>query len=252
MNYYQELQVLKIIYFFGTILVQMTKTIEPIISNGLFFWKNSKVTYGFSTHCTPQETVISQFPNHRCIMLKQIHSAAVFFADTINPLTEGDGLIIQKQDQVAIIKTADCIPLFFWDSKKEYAGIIHVGWRGLLANIHSNLLNMLSKQSALDSFCFVIGPAIEAACYEVGSDLYDSFSKRLPPDRFFISKTKNKYDFDLKKALAWSLTENGICHNQITDMNICTFCRPDLPSYRRDGKTDQRIYNFIHFTPAPD
>jgi YfiH family protein len=160
-------------------------------------------------------------------------------------------------DTMAIIKTADCTPLFFWyhdDADCTIGGVVHVGWRGLLKGIEKKLLELLAvKFGTVDirRLNIFLGPSIEKNCYPVGPDLYEMFSAKSYRDNIFspfYSKKDRviKYLLDVKKGIRLSLKESGIPDQRIQASTLCTFCEKDrFPSYRRCPTPGKRIYNFL-------
>ena len=187
------------------------------------------------------------FPGYPLVHLKQIHSNIIVPAPRAEDGREGDGLTLREKKIIAVIKTADCVPLFFWDDSFTIAGILHVGWKGLLYGIEQELLNILSREALpLKRFSFATGPAIESTCYEVGLDLYEKFSSKEYRDKIFSPKGDGKFWLNIKRGITLSLAQSGIGEHHILHSPLCTSCLyPRFPSYRKNGKTGQRIYNFI-------
>lgn len=165
---------------------------------------------------------------------------------------DGDGWLLSEHGVPIIIQTADCVPLSFWNREHSRAGILHIGWRGLHSGIIDTLKsNFGGKPINPGEFGFFLGPCIERDCYEVGPEMVDLFRSVQPASDFFSSVQKGeegdrKFFFDLKGAIAASLIEWGASVDDIEDSGLCTFCNPvRFPSYRRDGKTGKRIYNFL-------
>jgi copper oxidase (laccase) domain-containing protein len=99
---------------------------------------------------------------------------------------------------------------------------------------------------ALKKYYFYLGPAIEKKCYQVGEDVRLLFRDNPYTKNIFTSRRGGKYLMDLKAGLTMSMLNAGIATTQIKDCGLCTFCLKDhFPSYRRDGKTGKRIYNFL-------
>jgi copper oxidase (laccase) domain-containing protein len=98
----------------------------------------------------------------------------------------------------------------------------------------------------LKKYFFYLGPAIEKKCYPVGDELYRLFKKKPYSENIFTLRRDGKYLMDIKAGLIMSLRNSGIAAAQIQNCGLCTFCLPGrFPSYRRDGKTGKRIYNFF-------
>src|SRR5258708_222832 len=74
------------------------------------------------------------------VCMKQIHSGTVsFVADTKQlRIADTDGLVTDKKNIPLAVLTADCLPILFYDPKKEAIGIAHAGYKGLLNHIIEN------------------------------------------------------------------------------------------------------------------
>ncbi|MCK4761003.1 MAG: polyphenol oxidase family protein [Candidatus Aminicenantes bacterium] len=223
-------------------------------------YEDRGLVFGFTELGFALPDMAAFFELSHIIELKQVHSDMVLCGSRIEPGDEGDGIILEQENRIAVIKTADCVPLFFWDKDFAFGGIIHVGWQGLHKGIEKRLLELLVEKSPpVDpgNLYFYLGPSIERACYEVGQDLYEMFSKKSYREGIFFEpavppgipiSAGKKYLLDIKKGIALSLQEEGIRAEQVMSSGICTFCeRERFPSYRRDNKTGSRIYNFLFF-----
>jgi YfiH family protein len=197
------------------------------------------------------------FGSYKLIELKQVHSDIIHLSSQIEPGSKGDGIILDQKDTMAVIKTADCTPLFFWNHSStecSIGGVIHIGWRGLLKGIEKKLLEFLAAAFAnvdIRQLNVFLGPSIEKKCYEVGPDLYEMFSLKTYRDDIFSpiytnEDRKYKYMLDVKKGIRLSLKESGIPAQRIWESTLCTFCEKDrFPSYRRCPTQGKRIYNFL-------
>lgn len=163
-------------------------------------------------------------------------------------LAEADGAFTQKTGIMLCIRTADCIPVLFYDNIKKAAGAVHCGWRGVYADIIINAKNILVNDfhSNLDDVVIIIGPSICKNCYEVKEDFLNKFiSKNKLNQRFFEKKSdRNKLFFDLKGLLKNELNLSGFKKENIHDLNKCNFEDKNFYSYRRN-KTDKRQVSFI-------
>jgi copper oxidase (laccase) domain-containing protein len=90
--------------------------------------------------------------------------------------------------------------------------------------------------------CALIGPGIGACCYSVGEDVVKAFGDAgFSPD-VFVRKEGTAF-LDLRKANRDILKRQGI--REISEVNLCTSCNPDLFfSARRDGNEGRQI-NFV-------
>ena len=58
----------------------------------------------------------------RVFSLKQVHASDVIRPKD-DPCPIGDSLISDRKREVLIVRTADCLPLFFYDPKKRIVGV---------------------------------------------------------------------------------------------------------------------------------
>lgn len=208
------------------------------------FFENDKLIFGYS-EINAHITHIEEYCNAtKSIQLDQVHGNKIYFSNEVKGYPEGDGIILNEKGVIAMIRTADCVPLFFWSTNSQTAGIIHVGWRGLHSGIGVKLLKIL-KEKGIDTkdLVFFTGPAIEGKCYTVQQDVVDKF-KDFSFSTGIFEKTSEGYDMDVAKGIELCLVEQGVPEKNITHSGICTFCDPRFPSYRR-GDNEKRIFNFM-------
>lgn len=206
--------------------------------------ENARIMFGFSEINFPA-TVLQRFFDPRPLLfLKQVHADRIVREQEWRPVSEGDGLFLEKTGVVAVIQTADCLPLFFFADDYAAGGVIHIGWRGLRLGIEKKLLAMLPGN--IGKYSFFLGPAIEKKCYPVGEELVELFSDKPYGKSIFTLRPGGKYLLDIKAGLTMSLRQAGIGVERIEDCGLCTYCLPErFPSFRRDGKTGKRIFNFM-------
>lgn len=253
------------------------KFIRQSINNRfLHYYRHPRITIGFTEKDFELKDLATffQVQAHRLVQLKQIHSDIICFSsqiETVSPdqdepaaeaagMTKGDGIILDEMNTMAVIKTADCTPLFFRDDDYSIGGVIHIGWQGLLKGIEMNLMSLLEKrQISPNKLHFIMGPAIESKCYEVGPDLYEKFAAKWYRDSIFFQHEEitGKYRLDIKKGISLSLQKSGVPLDRITDVGICTSCEAErFPSYRQDkrsgatGENCGRIFNFLLLKPG--
>lgn len=227
--------------------------------NGNFIniYETPQIILGFTEIHFSFTDLSSLFGPCKLIELEQVHSDIIHISSQIKPDSEGDGIILDQKDTMAVIKTADCTPLFFWHQGSTdcaIGGVIHIGWRGLLKGIEKKLLQLLAENFEdidIRQLNVFLGPSIEKNCYEVGPELYEMFSPKTYRNDIFSpldtkGPGKNKFLLDVKKGIRLSLEESGIAGQQIWESTLCTFCEKDrFPSYRRCPVPGQRIYNFL-------
>ncbi|WP_044912751.1 polyphenol oxidase family protein [Butyrivibrio sp. WCE2006] len=153
-----------------------------------------------------------------------------------------DSIVTSLKKVMICIWSADCVPVFLYDPVKQVIAVAHNGWRGILADITINTLNVMER-------CFgtkhadviaAYGPGICGNCYEVGTDIYDIFLGKFEKNvtsGFFRKKDNGKFLLDLKKAATYELTAAGVQKENIFDTGICSYENKSYASYRRDGKS---------------
>ena len=162
----------------------------------------------------------------------QIHSNTIF----VDGEGEGDGIIITKPS-IALIRTADCVPVILFDRVANIAGVFHSGWRGTELKIVSKGLAKMKELGCKD-ISAVIFPAIGFCCFEIGEELVERFRNAgIPTER-----RGGKLYADLKTAIKNELQNGGV--TDISDQSECTFCGEGYFSYRKD-KTEKRHATFV-------
>lgn len=170
-----------------------------------------------------------------------------FLNDTDKDKLNGYDAIITNLGNICIgVTTADCVPVFLYDSKRGVTGIAHAGWKGICAGIvKKTVLKMVETYNSnpMDIYA-AIGPSISGEVYQVGDELIDIFREAgHRTDKIFIRRKEGLY-FDLWQACKIQLTETGIDPDQIEISGHCTFSEEELFfSARRLGFNSGRMYS---------
>jgi YfiH family protein len=243
--------------------VRMKLQRKKINGNFINVYETPRIILGFTEIDFSFTDLSRLFGSCKLIEPEQVHSDIIHISSQTEPGSEGDGIILDQKNTMAVIETADCTPLFFWyhdNTGCSIGGVIHIGWRGLLKGIEKKLLELLAVNFVnvdIRRLNVFLGPAIEKNCYEVGPDLYEMFSSKTYRNDIFSPldtkrDRKNKYLLDVKKGIRLSLEESGIPGQQIWESPLCTFCEKDrFPSYRRSPIPGKRIYNFLLLKAYP-
>lgn len=205
------------------------------------------MVFGFSEIDFPITRLPAALGVPRLVMLRQVHGAEIHEAEHCPPGTSGDGLVVCRPGTAVVIATADCVPLFFWHEGLAAAGVLHIGWRGLQAGIECRLKDWAERLGlSIGDFYFFLGPAIAGECYEVGEDVASAFAARPEISVALTPHSAGGFHLDIKAGIRLSLARMGVEPRRVDDCRLCTHCLPGrFPSYRRDGKTGKRIYNFL-------
>ena len=111
------------------------------------------------------------------ITMNQVHGACVEEIYTNSKRTiEADALYSSSSDLALGVFTADCLPIAVSYEDGSRFGIIHAGWRGLSKGILDNFLYKFNdSHSDINAW---LGPCITKSNYEVGEDVYLSFTEQ--------------------------------------------------------------------------
>lgn len=139
-----------------------------------------------------------------------------------------DGLLTDEPGLVLATFYADCVPLYFVDTKNRAVALAHSGWRGTVARMGRCVTEKMREVYGTrpEDLTAAIGPSICQACYEVGEDVAEAFMQefRKPGQAAQILEEKGngKYQLDLWRANEILLQEAGIPAGQIQVTDLCT------------------------------
>lgn len=163
-----------------------------------------------------------------------------------------DGLLTNEALVALVVFGADCVPVFFVDTKVHAIAVAHAGWRGTLEGISAKMVRRLAEEfgSETDDLHVAIGPSICWECYEVSEDVAGQFLERYPA---FASKSvfktegkEGKFQLDLWEMNRQILIEAGIPSGQIEVSGICTCCHKELLfSHRAMGTRRGSLAGFL-------
>ncbi|MCS6826906.1 MAG: polyphenol oxidase family protein [Caldilinea sp.] len=119
---------------------------------------------------------------------RQVHGVSVARVgwDNAGTVVDGcDGLITDAIGLPLSLVFADCVPLLLYDPDRHALGVIHAGWRGVLAGAAPALLGAMQAAYGTNPsrVLVCIGPSIGPESYEVGPEVAALAQARLPnPD----------------------------------------------------------------------
>lgn len=139
-----------------------------------------------------------------------------------------DGLLTDETGLVLATFYADCVPLYFVDTRNRAVALAHSGWRGTVARMGRCVTEKMREVYGTrpEDLTAAVGPSICQACYEVSEDVAEAFVQefRGPGQKAQILKSKGggKYQLDLWRANEILLQEAGIPAAQIQVTDLCT------------------------------
>ena len=171
-------------------------------------------------------------------MAWQRHGSTVTRAQPRGIVTPGtvydhcDGLWSDEPGRAMLLLTADCIPIAIARAGGETpaVGILHAGWRGLLAGLVGTGVRALGGAG----LAAAVGPSIGPCCYEVGEEVATPFREAFGDDVVRDGK------LDLWTSAERALRAAGC--DRVDRFDICTSCDAvRFFSHRRDsGKTGRQ------------
>lgn len=187
-------------------------------------------------------------PNARFVTMKQTHSARVVLVDEAdNKLTRinGDGSYTREPNVCLAVRTADCLPILFYNEKVKLIGAVHAGWRGTFRQILARAMAQIQERFTTrpEDFCFYFGPAARACCYEVKEDVAESFAKIFGPS--VVRRAGRLTCLDFVAANKLQLLSLGVAGEQIEDSGVCTIHNRQYPSYRRQPESRKELASLI-------
>ena len=146
-----------------------------------------------------------------------------------------DAAITREPGKVAVIMTADCLPILLCNRDGDEIAAIHAGWRGLQAGVIESTLAAL--HSPAQDLLAWIGPGISQANFEVGDEVYTAFSDRVANAQdCFSANRPGHWLCDLAGLAELVLLAAGV--DEVARAPYCSYADSDLfYSYRREAVT---------------
>ena len=154
--------------------------------------------------------------------IKQTHSARVVTLER-DGNRDADAAITRERGRIAVVMTADCLPILLCNRDGSEVAAIHAGWRGLHAGvIESTLAEMRSRPLQLMSW---IGPGISQPCFEVGEEVYAAFVDSVAAAQACFSPNRPGH---------WLCNLAGLAESVLRGLGIDAVTRSPYCSYRDD------------------
>lgn len=180
----------------------------------------------------------------------QTHSDNIAVVDSLEKLyfEDTDGFITNRKDIVILTKYADCLPIYFFDEKKEIIGTVHSGWQGSYKEIGKKVVHLMQAhyKSDIKDISIAFGVGISQENYEVGKEFLEKFKNKFSKE---LVEKSFKYEgekiyFDNQSFVYWNILEAGLRRENILTNNLCTY-NGEFHSYRRDRENSGRNGAFI-------
>lgn len=170
--------------------------------------------------------------------LRQVHGVNVVQADGAEGEAIADAAFTGMVGTVCAVQIADCLPVLLCDRAGRCVAAAHAGWRGLSAGVLEQTVSALGVPP--DELMAWLGPAIGPRKFEVGADVFESFTSG---DRgataAFEPVREGKWLADLYALARRRLSRAGV--DSVYGGGLCTFSDPArFFSHRRDGVTGRQ------------
>jgi hypothetical protein len=167
------------------------------------------------------------------VWLRQVHGRGVLPADLISRDCTADGSFSRQAGIVCAVLTADCIPLFLTDKLGSFVGLLHVGWRGLMAGVIESGLAALAVNP---KECLAwVGPGIGCNEFVVGDEVRQQLTGQLSAHVQAFVSHGDKWRADLGCMVEQRLQWTGV--TEVWRSQTCTAKNSTAWfSHRRDGR----------------
>jgi len=159
-----------------------------------------------------------------------------FALNNETPFEPADALITKEKNIVLGIFIAYCLPIFFYDPKKEIIALAHAGWQGLYDGLLQNVVKKFIKLgSKAENILAYIGPSIGPCHYHVEEERVNMFKEKYPfLNENFYKKRFGVYYLNLWEIAKLVLLKEGLKNRNIEISKICTYCHKNLFSHRKE------------------
>lgn len=169
--------------------------------------------------------------------MAQVHGVQVADLDRFgsDEVPTADAAVTRSPGRVAVVSTADCMPLFLCDVAGTRVAVAHAGWRGMAAGVIENTVRALGSDPSRTLAW--MGPAIGPEAFEVGPEVRAQFVDADPAaDSAFKPHRTGKYLADLYALARQRLARAGV--TRVHGGGFCTFGDAEnFFSYRRAQKS---------------
>jgi YfiH family protein len=185
------------------------------------------------------------------VRARQVHGRNVLHvtqpADTL--IGDADALVCDVPGLAIGVVTADCLPVLIATPSGAVAAA-HAGWRGLAAGVLAATIAALREIAPdVDRAIAVIGPHVDASCYEVDEPVVRALAARFgDAANAALRETRAGHgEIDLARLARLDLEAAGLSSDRIAAIpDACTACDPErFYSFRRDGPRAGRLFHFV-------
>ncbi len=169
---------------------------------------------------------------------RQVHGGRVLRHGTagasgIRLAGEADGHVTAVPGILLTVAVADCVPISIVDPTTRSIGLLHAGWRGLVAGIvERGVESLMEAGSRPDDLYVHAGPSICGQCYEVGAEVHEALG---------LSDPGGPQPVDLARVVGERAGNAGVLAERMTRSAHCTRCGPQWFYSHRAGADGRQV-----------
>jgi len=173
------------------------------------------------------------------VLAQQVHGnkiKVVRYQDRGKIIPGVDGLLTKDWQVILGVRSADCLPILFWEPQAKIIGAAHAGWRGVLARLPQKMIDQIIKMGGLpENVLVAIGPHICGKCYSVEKERVESFLAEFGKIEGMVKN--NCLDLEIPTVI--QLLHSGVKSDNIFSSKMCTSCNSDeFFSFRKNSESN--------------
>ena len=217
-------------------IFQKNNLIQGISDTRFGSMKKKKRILKFLLSLTKRKISLKNLVCAEQVFGKKVHFCQL--TDSGQTIKKADGLLTNLPGQILAIISADCVPIFLFDSKKQVVGVLHGSRVSLIKGIVEEAVKKIKDKfnSQATDLWVGIGPHLRKCHYELAPSLIPVAFKK------YLIQSANKYYFDLTALVFDKLKKLGIPKNQIEDCQVCTFCQFQKYFSNRRQQLNPQVY----------
>ncbi|MFA7682050.1 MAG: polyphenol oxidase family protein [Candidatus Peribacteraceae bacterium] len=180
------------------------------------------------------EDIVESLGTTHISSLQQVHgNRTIHVGGPTARIVQADGMLTQNTNLVLTIRTADCQSFVMYEPEKRVLGVLHVGWRGLIAGAIPEFFATLRAEwnIAPEDVYVAAGPSLCQQCAD-----FSNPRTELPQiDLRFIAEDC----VDLRGSADAQLAALGIASDRFERHSDCTRCQPEKYWTYRGGDKEE-------------
>ncbi|WP_456434287.1 polyphenol oxidase family protein [Thermosulfuriphilus sp.] len=203
------------------------------VSRGPYRELNLSFTVGDDPRCVSKNLELLKEASgiSQVASAQQVHGTRIEFVRCEVEAKATDGLITTQAGLGLLIKQADCQAVVLYEGKQGVLANLHCGWRGLKKGLIARAVSLMKR-------CFGAQPPLMIAFIapSLGPCCGEFRNRALLPQTFWALGSGGDH-INLWAVAREQLLRLGLKPANIFISGLCTVCRKEFFSYRREGLT---------------